>query len=175
MLLLQNASPEVRNRPYILCVGRLDSYKGFQHVIRAMKYLPDHDLIIIGSGNYLSNLLDVTSHSDVKNQVIFMNEVPLQKLAQLYSGAMVHVALSTHESYGLTIGESLLAGTPCLVRKNSALGDWANYEGCTATDETDPKILSNLILECSSLSPSYATPMTWSVVAKNILDLYYHG
>ena len=168
----QNAPPRSRKRPYFLCVGRLESYKGFQHVIRAMQFLPDHDLIIVGSGTYLPSLVDMAAHSNVQKQVIFMNNIPISNLAQLYSGAAAHVALSTHESYGLTVGESLLSGTPCLVRKNGALGDWAEHEGCIATNETDPKTLSNLILKCSSLTPSYDDPMTWDNVVKTLLDLY---
>ena len=170
----QQLSPECRENPYILCVGRLESYKGFQHVIRAMKFLPDYDLIIVGSGDYMSSLIDIATHSGVQNRIIFMNNLPISTLAQMYSGATAHVALSTHESYGLTIGESLLSGTPCLVRKSGALGDWAECQGCMATDETDPKSLSNLILKCSSLIPSYDDPMTWDTVVKTILDLYSH-
>lgn len=171
----QNASPEHRDRPYVLCVGRLEPYKGFQHVIRAMQFLPDHDLIIVGSGNYMPSLVDIATHSDVKNQIVFMDNLSISKLAQMYSGATAHVTLSTHESYGLTIGESLLSGTPCLVRKSGALGDWDTHQGCLSTDETEPKILSNLIIECSSLTPSYTQPTTWNDVVKSLLDLYSNG
>ena len=163
---------EHEGRPYILCVGRLEPYKGFQHVIRAMQFLPDHDLVIVGSGNYMPSLVDIATRSGVQNQVIFMNNLSISKLAQMYSGATAHVALSTHESYGLTIGESLLSGTPCLVRKSGALGDWAGHQGCLSTDETEPKILSNLIQECFSLTPSYTQPTTWDDVVKSLLDLY---
>ncbi len=41
-----------RDRPYLLTVGRLEEHKGVEHMIRAMTALPEHDLLIAGSGSY---------------------------------------------------------------------------------------------------------------------------
>lgn len=131
----RDAEPEERDRPYLLTVGRLEEYKGVQHVIRALPNLPSYDLVVVGEGSYLDDLHRIVREANVENRVDFLGRVSGEKLAKLYAGAEVHVSLSEFESYGLTIGEALAAGTPCLIRNEGGLTNWAVRAGVVPISE----------------------------------------
>lgn len=130
-----NSEAANRGQPYILTVGRLEEYKGVQHVIRAMTELPEYDLLVAGRGPYREELEKIAREECVKNQVEFLGYIDDDKLSELYLGAMVYVTLSNFESYGMTVAEALAAGTPCVVRENRGLKNWLTNSGVIGVRE----------------------------------------
>jgi len=129
-----NAEPEERERPYLLCVGRLEEYKGVQHVIRALPELPEYDLVVAGSGPYRDELEQVAHEEEVADRVDFLGYVDDERLPGLYAGADVYVTMSEFEAYGMTVAEALAAGTPCVVREEGALEVWVNRGDVVGTN-----------------------------------------
>lgn len=127
------AKPCERGRPYLLTVGRLDEYKGVQHVIRALPDL-EYDLLVAGDGPYRDTLEREAREVGVADRVSFLGYVSDEELPGLYAGAEVFVTMSSFESFGLTVGEALAAGTPCVVRPNGGLAEWTNRQDCVAAD-----------------------------------------
>jgi glycosyltransferase involved in cell wall biosynthesis len=125
----ESATPFTHDRPYLLTAGRLEEYKGVQHVIRAMSTLPDYDLLIAGSGPYRENLQRIAREVEVEDQVTFLGYVPDDQLPGLYAGASAFVTMSEFEAFGITVAEALAAGTPSVVREMTALRDWVTREG----------------------------------------------
>jgi glycosyltransferase involved in cell wall biosynthesis len=121
-------------RPYLLCVGRLERYKGIQHAIDALVHLDGYDLLVAGSGAYRDDLERRARAADVADRVAFLGYVDDDRLPGLYAGAAAHVTLSTHEAYGMTVAESLAAGTPVVVREARALADWTTERGVVGVD-----------------------------------------
>jgi glycosyltransferase involved in cell wall biosynthesis len=66
--------------------------------------------------------------------VDFRGFVPDYKIPGLYAGAAAFVTMSEFEAYGITVAESLAAGTPCVVRPTGGLIDWAERDDCVAVD-----------------------------------------
>ncbi|WP_129115814.1 glycosyltransferase family 4 protein [Halegenticoccus tardaugens] len=127
------ATHAARDRPYLLCVGRLEAYKGVQHAIRALPRL-EHALLVAGTGPAESDLRRVAREVGVEDRVRFLGYVPDDELPGLYAGAEAFVALSAFEAYGMTVAEALAAGTPCVVRQAGALGDWAARDDCVGVE-----------------------------------------
>ncbi|OYR89655.1 glycosyl transferase [Halorubrum sp. E3] len=128
------ANPFEHERPYLLCVGRLEQYKGVQHAIRAIAELPEYDLLIAGSGPYQKHLESIAKQLNVEDRIQFLGYVADEDLASLYAGAEVFVTLSSFESFGLTVGEALASGTPCVILRQGALVDWETYDGVVGVD-----------------------------------------
>jgi len=122
-----------RSKDYkvILCVGRLEKYKGMQYLVKVLKKL-DKDIIleIVGKGPYKDSLTKLVKKVDVEGRVRFFQDLPRNRLLQKYTDADVFVLLSEYEAYGITIAESLCARTPCIVANTSALTEWIDGENC---------------------------------------------
>jgi glycosyltransferase involved in cell wall biosynthesis len=125
-----DATPRERDRPYLLCVGRLVAYKGVDGAIRALSELPEYDLLVAGRGPHREELERVAREAGVADRVAFLGYVPDGELPGLYAGAAAYVTLSSHEAYGMTVAEALAAGTPCVVRERGALADWTRRADC---------------------------------------------
>ncbi|WP_226038876.1 glycosyltransferase family 4 protein [Natrinema sp. DC36] len=161
------AEPENRARPYLLCVGRLEEYKGIQHVIRALSELPEYDLAVAGSGPHREELEQIAHEEGVADRVDFLGFVDNERLPGLYAGADVYVTLSTFEAYGMTVAEALAAGTPCVVREASALQDWTSESAVKGVSSTSPETISSALREALSQTPD-SDIETWSEIATSL-------
>jgi glycosyltransferase involved in cell wall biosynthesis len=94
-----------------------------------------------------------------------------EELPGLFAGASVHLALSTHEAYGMTVAEALTAGTPCVVRDARALGDWTDVEGCVGVAEVDPETVAAAVERAAGTAVDYEAT-TWDEVAQAVEERY---
>lgn len=167
-----SAEPEVRDRPYLLTVGRLEEYKGVQHVIKAMPELERFDLVIAGSGPYASNLKQLAREVGITDRVEFLGYVVDMRLPRLYAGAAVYVTLSDFEAYGITVAEAIAAGTPCVVRETGALVDWVNTDGCIALTDTSPETVADAVDDAFGVEPDSSELCTWAGVTDRVESKY---
>jgi len=168
----QNTEQKQCERPYLLTVGRLEKYKGVQHIIRALPNLPEYDLLVAGSGNYEPQLRDIVNKVEIKSQVKFLGYVPDEDLPRLYAGAEAFVTLSSFEAYGMTVGEALAAGTPAVVRERGGLIDWSKRNDCTGVTSTDPESVTKAVEEAVCSDFSTESLPTWDETADRIEDCY---
>lgn len=168
------AEAEQRQKPYLLCVGRLEKYKGIQHIIRALPMLPGYTLVVAGCGPYRRELERIARRTEVTGRVEFLGHADDQRLPGLYAGAEVYVTLSEFEAYGMTVAESIAAGTPCVVRDTNALSEWARVDGCVSVDGLDPQRSADAIESAAGSEVSAPIP-TWDEVTDRISTTYNPG
>ncbi|WP_440005424.1 glycosyltransferase family 4 protein [Halomicrococcus sp. SG-WS-1] len=168
----ESAEPEKRDRPYLLCVGRLEEYKGVQHVIRALPRLPEYDLLIAGSGPYRSTLEQIAQREGVTDRVQFLGYVSDNRLPQLYAGATVYLSLSEFEAYGLTVAEALATRTPCVVRAVGALVDWVGNTGVVGIDTPRPEAVSQAVKDAREHEPTNDSVFDWDTVVERLEKIY---
>ena len=167
-----SATPFDRERPYLLTVGRLEEYKGVQHVIRAMTDLPEFDLLVAGSGPYRDALERIAREAGVEDRVEFLGYVDSETLPGLYAGADVYVTMSEFEAYGMTVAEALAAGTPCVVREAGALVDWARREGSFAIQDARSSEIVSAVHSLDHVDVDVDIGITWSEVAEFTQIIY---
>jgi len=167
-----DAAPERRDRPYLLCVGRLERYKGVQHAIRALPELPEHDLLVAGSGDYRPELEEIAREAGVADRVDFLGYVADERLPGLYAGAEAYLALSAFESYGMTVAEALAAGTPCVVREAGALVDWVDRDDCVGVTDPGPAAVSAAVRRAVERDAPAAPLPSWDDVTECVLAAY---
>ncbi|MFC6825509.1 glycosyltransferase family 4 protein [Halopelagius fulvigenes] len=168
----ERAEPVVRDRPYLLTVGRLEEYKGVQHAIRALSELSAYDLLVVGSGPYRDELERIAREEGVDDRVSFLGFVDADRIPSLYAGASAHLTLSSFEAYGMTVAESLAAGTPCVVRKAGALSDWVGRDGCVGVGDVEPATVAEAITEVVNRDTSSAGLPDWEAVTDRIEEKY---
>ncbi|WP_311172585.1 glycosyltransferase family 4 protein [Halobellus ordinarius] len=157
------------DHPYLLCVGRLERYKGVQHAIRALVDLPEYDLVVAGTGPFDEDLQRIAIEAGVDDRVTFAGFIPDEDLPSLYTGAAAFLALSSFEAYGITVAEALAAGTPCVVREAGALVDWADRSDCVGV--TPDGVAEGVREAVERPAPTGSLP-TWGDVAEQVATVY---
>lgn len=130
-----NVKKQSGNCKTILYTGKLEKYKGVEYLVRVMPMLSNDVVLKIAGkdpygGRYEETLRKIARELNVEKRVEFLDYIPREELPQRYADADVFVTLSQFEAYGQTVAEALVAGTPCIVSKTSALQEWVDGKSC---------------------------------------------
>ena len=160
----------------VLTVGRLERYKGVQHLIEVLPKLESEVILeIVGEGSFKSTLVKLAKDLSVENRVSFFQKLSRADVLQKYVDAGVFALLSERESYGMTVSEALLCGTPCIVANASALTEWVDNKDCYGLDyPIDQNRLKFLIEKLIGKKTSRLTTsvLDWNDVVEKLLNIY---
>lgn len=102
----------------ILSVGRLNYQKGLKYLLKAMRIVmqqvPDVKLVIVGNGEQLTSLRDLSQSLGLENSVIFTGAIPQMEIPEAYAAADVFVLPSIFESFGIALIEAQASGKPVI-------------------------------------------------------------
>lgn len=167
----KNIEPIKRDHKTILYVGRLEKYKGAQHIIRALPMLGEYRLEIIGKGPYESNLHTLANKMEVSARIDWLSDLDRGELLQHYKSADVFINLSRFESYGITVAESLTCGTPCIVAAGGALEEFIGGEGCVGMNyPIDINALASIIRSRKRIVPREMPD--WENIVSDLIRVY---
>ena len=117
---LPKANTKTYNPKIILAVGRLDTVKGFDLLIKAWGEIYsnhlDWKLQIVGSGEEKNNLSKIIKQNDIKNVELIPETKEIEKF---YSNASIYVMSSREEGWGMVILEAMSFGLPIICFENS--------------------------------------------------------
>jgi glycosyltransferase involved in cell wall biosynthesis len=161
----------------ILWTGRLEEYKGVQHVVRALPLLDESSrLEIVGRGPYKKKLLKLAAELGVGNRIEFYQDLPRKELLDRYANADLFVMLSRHEAFGIAVAEALAAKTPCIVASTSALREWVDNENCFGIDyPIDLGELAELINKVIGKNVGDVKLWDWEQVVAETVKVYKEG
>ncbi|MCK5611735.1 glycosyltransferase family 4 protein [Candidatus Pacearchaeota archaeon] len=107
-----------KSQNHILYVGRLDRLKGIDDLIKSIWYvkkeIPNIKLSIVGDGEYLSDLLNLVSDYDLKDNIIFEGHLYDDELVNMYSKSEIFVFPSYLEGMPMAVIEAMSAGLPII-------------------------------------------------------------
>lgn len=162
----------------LLYVGRLEKYKGVQHMINALPHLKDFRLEIIGKGTFESNLRKLAEKLSVAERINWYKNITREELVQHYASADVFLMLSTHEAYGIAVAEALVSGMHCIVAMGSALDEFVDGERCLGVEmpvTTDKLVeaIQRLKNAGRGIMDANNLPFAdWDDVADKLIDIY---
>ena len=124
------------SRPYVLFVGRRESGKGWQELLRALSRAVlrlgvDIDLVTFGVGK-------VDAPSEIADRIRDLGWLPDEEVGDAYAAAAAYIQPSRFESFSRTIMEAWLAGTPVIANGGSEVVRWhceRSRGGLLYTDE----------------------------------------
>ena len=166
---------KVRKEPgTILHVGRLEEYKGVQHIIQALPLLnKGFRLDIVGKGPYKGRLVKLIDGLGLSDRVSFDKDLPREELLKMYARAGVFVLLSRHEAFSITTAEALASKTPCIVANTSALKEWVDNKNCFGIDyPADSNKLAELIVKAVAVEVKGIKLWSWEEVARQTAKIY---
>jgi teichuronic acid biosynthesis glycosyltransferase TuaC len=93
-------------------VGWLVERKGHHHVIRALRALPNTDLIIVGDGPERTGLERLAVKEGVSERVRFLGRIEQSQLPEIYNAVDALVLASSREGWANVLLEAMACGTP---------------------------------------------------------------
>lgn len=99
-------------RRTLVSVGLLIERKGHHRIIRALKDMPDTDLLIAGGGPDRAALEELAAGERVSGRVRFLGSVDQAKLCEIYNAADALVLASSREGWANVLLEAMACGTP---------------------------------------------------------------
>ena len=164
-----------------MSVGRLERYKGHQHVLRAMPEIlarrPDARLWIAGEGPYEPTLRRLAERLGVSARVE-IRAVPMRDragMAAALAGAALVTVLSDYETHPLAVLEAAALGRPVLVTATSGLQELAERGMARAIPlRSRPEQVAAAALQLLTQPPvPRSVPLpTWDECATDLLALY---
>ncbi len=159
----------------ILCVSRLEKYKGIQYLLRCLAGLESNfALEVVGRGPYKRSLEREAVKLGVSSRVQFFEGVSREELLTRYRNASVFVLLSKYEAFGIVVAEALASGLPCIVSRTSALAEWIDNKSCFGVDyPINLQKLSDVVTKIARLPPIKRDRiMDWNEAADKITRFY---
>jgi len=174
--------PPTSAQVLITSVGRLEKYKGHQHMITAFPFLlekqPDARLLILGTGPYEAPLRALIERLHLTERVEIRSISPSdrQGMARLLSQSALVTLLSDYEAHPLAVMEALALKRPVLVTDTSGLREiaergFAKSIPLKSTPEEIAEAALQQIEHPSPAIPSFPLP-TWEDCVQKLQDLY---
>lgn len=175
-------APAAVNQDLILSVGRLERYKGHQHLITALssirKKRPQARLLILGAGPYETILRKLVRELDLNKHVDIL-AVPAedrQSMVQILSQAALVALLSEYEAHPIAVMEALALQRPVLVADTSGLREIAEQGLARAVSlNSTPEEIAQAVLqqlEHPLTPPAHLALPTWDECVRQLQVVY---
>ena len=166
----------------IMSVGRLEKYKGHQHLITALPKIrqryPDARLLIVGRGPYEAALRELGQRMGV-SEWMEIRAVPAQDrllMAKTLAQASLVALLSEYEAHPVAVMEAVALQRPVLVANNSGLRELAEQGLARAVElSSTPEEIAWAVcqqIENPIVAPPNLHIPTWDDCTRQVLTLY---
>jgi len=102
--------PTANGRPVIMFVARFDPAKDHPTLLRALRRVPDAELVLVGEGDSRPAMQQLASDLGISERVHFLGARP--DIPQLLKLADLYVHASNFEGFGMAALEAMSAGLP---------------------------------------------------------------
>ena len=158
----------------VLFVGRLDSIKGVDLLIKAFRKVleicPHAHLLLAGDGDYNAYLKECNG---IRTRITFTGKVKKEELYQYYQIADVGVMPSFHEQCSYVGIEMMTHGVPLIGTNSTGLGEMIMDELKMELDENKEEQLSVELLANKIIKVLISQQATWREASRKRYEEYY--
>lgn len=158
----------------VLFVGRLDSIKGVDFLIKAFRKVlercPHARLLLAGDGDYNAYLKECNG---IRSRITFTGKVKKEELYQYYQIANVGVMPSFHEQCSYVAIEMMMHGVPLIGTSSTGLGEMIVDELKVELDENKEEQLSVELLANKIIKVLISQQATWREVSRKRYEECY--
>ncbi|MFQ6084434.1 MAG: glycosyltransferase family 4 protein, partial [Candidatus Aminicenantia bacterium] len=171
----------------IICVARLEKYKGIEYLIEALPKIlesfPKARLVLVGEGQERKNLESQVKNLRLEKKVEFKGEIPHERIPEELTKSSVFVLPSLEEGQGLVVLEAQAAQIPVIATKVGGIPDFVkDGETGILIKPADSRALSQGVIKVFS-TPEFAQKLIenakdnlekydWDNVAEKIDQIY---
>lgn len=177
---VEPGAAEIRGRPLLVSVGRLERYKGHHRVLAAMPTIlrtaPGAMLVLAGSGPYEGALREMAAGLGVEDHVLIRSFTAQHRahLGRLVADADLVCLLSEYEAHPISVLEALGCGTRVLAADTSGLTELGRHPLVTIVPiDAPPERIAPVALDLAALPRADPAALpTWDDCADQLLRLY---
>jgi glycosyltransferase involved in cell wall biosynthesis len=166
-------------RTTLLTVGNLVPLKGHDLAIRALKLLPEMDLVIVGDGPERGALAALVGELSLGDRVSFAGTLAQEDLRHYYGSADALILASSREGWPNVLLESMGCGTPVIASRVGGTPEVvaAPEAGVLMTERT-PEALAQAVRRLFARNPvrsatrQYAEGFDWRATTAGQLELF---
>jgi glycosyltransferase involved in cell wall biosynthesis len=167
------------SRATLLSVGHLIPRKAHELVIRALRSLPEMDLVVIGDGPERGNLETLAHESGLGDRVRFVGSLSQDELRSYYGAADALVLASSREGWANVLLESMACGTPVVASRAGGSAEVvASPEAGELMAERTPEAVVEGVRRLFARRPDraatrrYAEQFSWEETTRGQLRLF---
>jgi glycosyltransferase involved in cell wall biosynthesis len=153
--------------------------KGHDLAIRALRLLPEVDLVIIGNGPERGTLGNLALESGMRDRVTLAGSMSQEELRHYYGAADALVLASSREGWANVLLESMACGTPVVASNVGGTPEVvAAPEAGVMMAERTPEALADAVRRLIAQYPDrggtrrYAEGFSWADTTAGQLDLF---
>ena len=174
---IRTAAPYHDEPPTVLCVSRLEPYKGVADVIRAFAHLPaPTQLVIIGDGSQRAELSTLAGDLGVSDRVRLMGPVSDPVLYRWLRTARVFVSMSEREAFGMAPLEAASAGARVILSDIPAhreiVADYLSECAVLQSGRSPKALAAEIQRQLASGSPVGARIPDWADITARTVGIY---
>lgn len=167
---------------YILYLGRLNSRKNIDKLLKAFSLIKDKNLNLVLAGTYdwkMFNIPKMLSDLNIEGQVILTGFISEDDIDAIYSMASLFCYLSVDEGFGLPPLEAMASGVPVLVADIDIMKEICG-DSVFFVDTNDINLIAESIIQIMNMGKEKeihitkalmrAREFTWDRSAKHLLD-----
>jgi rhamnosyl/mannosyltransferase len=156
---------------FVLSVGRLVNYKGFDYLIESFIDTPeDLKLIIIGNGPLRNQLINMINSKKLTHKVFILSDIDPGFLHLFYKSATLFClpSITRAEAYGVVLVEALSYGLPIVATNINGSGvTFVNRHKITGIN-VPPKDSQSLALAISRIANSDRLQQYFSIKSRHV-------
>lgn len=166
---------------FILNVGTIEERKNLLGIVKALKDT-DIPLVVVGrKTKYYSRVRSFIDKNNLKNQVLFLENVSMHELAAIYRLADIFVYPSFFEGFGIPVIEALFSGTPVITSNVSCLPEAGGKDSVYINPENVDDIRAKILFLWNNESErkrrarmglEYVQKFTDENIAKEMMKIY---
>jgi glycosyltransferase involved in cell wall biosynthesis len=166
---LSNTTIKNETGNYLLFLGRIDSKKGIDLIIKAYEKLVNSSsielpqLIITGSihdKDYFNYCTEIaTKNKKLKDKISFRNFVQGEEKIEIINNCKALILPSHQENFGISVAEALSFGKPVLISNKVNIHEIILRENCGFVEENSVEGCIKLITSFVSLTPPQMNEM----------------
>ena len=163
----------------LLMVGNLVELKGHALVIKALKQLPNTQLVIVGEGELMQNLQSLAKDEGVSEKVTFVGGLQQDQLPNYYAAADCLLLASSREGWANVLLESMACGTPVVATHVWGTPEVVNsIEAGVLIKERTAKAIAQGVKELLINYPNrkktrlYAEKFSWQKTTEALMSLF---
>lgn len=169
---------------FVLCVGRVNPYKGQLSVLEALASTP-HRVVLVGEpdADYPGYASAVERFVDGSERMLWIKGLPGDSplLASAYAASRCHVLFSRGETAGLVNLEAMAAGTVAITKPHATVAEMLGEHAVYASSPEELRVAVGAVFEYSqeqrekriaAARELVASRFTWGAVARETAGMY---
>lgn len=145
---LRRKYPQIGSQPILVFLGRIHPGKGVEYLVPALALTKTKPILLVvgpDSNDYRATIEAMVDQVGVKDRVIFTGMLKGADRVAALAGADLFALPSDHENFGMSVVESLAAGTPVIISNEVALSSEVMSGKVGSVVQRDPKSIATAI------------------------------